>query len=281
MMPQSWSAAEVEATVRDYMEMLSLELHGRPFNKRERNERLRRQLDERSQGAVEFKHQNISAVLIELGMPYIAGYKPRRNVQKRLREAVRKHVSSAHLQRLVERDVEAKAAPIDVNDPLGILVEPPQRRSDPLVVRDKEWALPSGSELVDYLLREERNRSLGDAGEALVLKYEQARLRKAGRDHLARNVEQVSKTVGDRAGYDIHSYEKDGRDRFVEVKTTRYGKFTPFFISAPEVRFSEENAGKYHLYRLFEYRDNPGLFVLPGDICTHVHLQATTYRARF
>ena len=54
---------------------------------------------------------------------------------------------------------------------------------------------------------------------------------RAGKDWLARNIEQVSKTVGDHAGYDIRSYHADGRDRFIKVKTTRYGRYTPFYIS--------------------------------------------------
>lgn len=52
-------------------------------------------------------------------------------------------------------------------------------------------------------------------------------------------------------------------------------------ISAGEVRFSEANADAYRLYRLFEFRQSPGLFQLHGDVGSHVHLQAINYRARF
>ena len=89
------------------------------------------------------------------------------------------------------------------------------------------------------------------------MEYERTRLVQAGKDHLARNIEQVSKTHGDQAGYDIRSYEVTGRDRFVEVKTTRYGKLTPFYISEGEVRFSGANLDAYHLYRLFNFRKGP------------------------
>ena len=85
--------------------------------------------------------------------------------------------------------------------------------------------------------------------------YERLRLERAGKDHLARNIEQVSKTMGDRAGYDIRSYHTDGRDRFIEVKTTRYGRYTPFYISEGEVRFSKAHADCYHLYRVFGYQE--------------------------
>ena len=167
-----------------------------------------------------------------------------------------------------------------VDDPLALKVVDAPQRKVPQEVRDDEGWTPSDSAVpVDYLRREERNRSLGDAGEALVMAYEQARLRDAGRDHLAGKVEQVSKTKGDRAGYDIHSYEPNGRDRLVEVKTTRYGQYTPFYISASEVKFSATYWDKYHLYRLFEFRKEPKLFVLPGNVSTNVNLEAVNFRA--
>lgn len=50
-----WSRAEVEATVLEYVDMLTLELAGESFNKRERNERLRERLDDRSRQAVEYR----------------------------------------------------------------------------------------------------------------------------------------------------------------------------------------------------------------------------------
>ena len=113
------------------------------------------------------------------------------------------------------------------------------------------------------------------------MNYERLRLERAGKGHLARNIEQVSKTVGDHADYDIRSYHADGRDRFIEVKTTRYGRYTPFYISEGEVRFSKAHADSYHLYRVFGFRKSPQLFTLPGEVGQHVRLQATTYRAQF
>ena len=75
--------------------------------------------------------------------------------------------------------------------------------------------------------------------------------------------------------------QETGRDRFVEVKTTRYGKRTPFYISAGEIRFSKANSDAYLLYRVFAFRERPKLFTLPGDVEGHVTLRATNYRAHF
>ena len=277
---RDWSRQEVDATVRDYFDMLASELLGEPFNKAASNRALRARLDNRTRGAVERKHQNISAVLIELGFPYINGYKPLVNIQSMLRDVVHEHLSS--LENLVKADVEAHQIRFAVDDLLSIGVDSPV--PTPASVREApvDYVVPSRRfPTINYLQMEALNRSLGDAGEALVMEFERARLLHEGKDRLARNVEHVSKTVGDRAGFDIRSYEVSGRDRFIEVKTTRYGKLTPFYISSGEVRFSEANANAYHLYRLFEFRQTPRLFQLPGDIGRHVHLQPINYRARF
>ena len=82
-MPETWSPAEVAATVADYLDMLELELRHAPYNKRDHNRNLLQQLNGRSAGAIEFKHCNISAVLNELGYPSIDGYKPRDNFHAR------------------------------------------------------------------------------------------------------------------------------------------------------------------------------------------------------
>ena len=280
MPPRDWRRAEVEATVRDYLDMLACELRGETFNKAARNRALRRRLNDRSRGAVERKHQNVSAVLIALGFPYIDGYKPLGNVQELLREIVREHAPK--LTALVARDVEERQQPVAPEDLLGILVDPPEPIVPGVRQPRPEYAVPGRTTgAVDYLRREASNRSLGDAGEALVMNYERLRLERAGKDRLARNIEQVSKTVGDHAGYDIRSYHADGRDRFIEVKTTRYGRYTPFYISAGELRFSEAHSDSYHLYRVFGFRKSPQLFTLPGEVGEHVRLEATTYRAQF
>jgi len=81
-MNKHWSDSEVEAAVADYFRMLRLELTGQKYNKTNHRRALIEQLDNRSEGSVELKHQNISAVLIEMGIPYLDGYKPRFNYQR-------------------------------------------------------------------------------------------------------------------------------------------------------------------------------------------------------
>ena len=280
MPSRDWSRSEVEATVRDYLDMLARELRGEGFIKAAHNRALCERLDGRSRGAVERKHQNISAVLIALGFPSIDGYKPLGNVQALLRDVVRGH--QPELANLFAAEVEEPQSPVPLDDVLSILVDPPQPTIPEMHQPRLEYAIPGPERgAVDYLRQEARNRSLGDAGEAIVMDYERLRLQRAGKEHLARTIEQVSKTVGDRAGYDIRSYDASGRDQFIEVKTTRYGRHTPFYISDGEVRFSKAHAESYQLYRVFGFRKRPRLFTLPGEVGRHVRLQAISYRAHF
>ena len=76
-----WSRVEVEAIVADYLQMLTLELAGQSCNKTAHRQALLQKIPSRNAGAIEFKHANISAAMIDLGFPYIRGYQPRSNYQ--------------------------------------------------------------------------------------------------------------------------------------------------------------------------------------------------------
>lgn len=68
--------------------MLADDVFGRPYSKAEHRRTLLSLLNGRSEGSIEFKHQNISAVLKGLGEDWIPGYKPAFNFQMSLVDAV-------------------------------------------------------------------------------------------------------------------------------------------------------------------------------------------------
>ena len=86
-MANGWTRDEIEATVADYFAMLQTELSGKPYSNAEHNRGLQRRMG-RNKSSIEFKHQNISAVLVNFRQPFIAGYLPRQNYQKLLEQAV-------------------------------------------------------------------------------------------------------------------------------------------------------------------------------------------------
>jgi len=276
-----WSREEVEAIVADYFHMLTQELAGQQFNKTAHRSALQKKLNNRSDGSIERKHQNISAVLIELGCPYISGYKPLSNYQSLLYEVVGNRLADDRLfdQAAISATEQPAMAPLP--EYFTRLIEPPPvttRTTEPAVAPyiRKEAGLRR-----DYLDREARNRSLGAAGEIFVVEFERYRLHAAGAKQLSERVEHVAKTKGDGLGYDILSFEANGRERFIEVKTTAFGKETPFYISRNEVEFSKSFSNQFHLYRLFEFRRKPRMFDLEGDVQQLCRLEAMSFIARF
>jgi hypothetical protein len=277
----AWSVQEARLAVEDYFSMLRDELRGVGYNKADHRRRLIPRLDGRSDGSVERKHQNISAVLIELGLPYIDGYKPLGNYQRMLKDSVAAYVERhpQELERLAEiaDGMEATSSPnLDFD---SVLVEPPEY----LPGQEEEEDAPSIPEIVrrlDFTARDARNRRLGRSGEQFVLGFEEARLARAGRKDLAGRIEWVSESRGDGAGYDIASFDVDGRDRLIEVKTTNYGRSFPFLVTRNELSVSKAREN-YSLYRVFDFRRAPRMFVLPGAISAHCRLEPTAYRASF
>jgi hypothetical protein len=148
-------------------------------------------------------------------------------------------------------------------------------------VREAEPAYARPAVKRDYLAREASNRSLGRAGELFALDFERWRLSQLGAGQLAERVKHVSEVDGDGLGHDIQSFEMDGSERFIEVKTTAFGDLTPFFVSANELQFAAVTGERFRLYRLFDFRSAPRLFELVGPIDRHCRLDPASYRASF
>jgi hypothetical protein len=272
-----WSRIEVEAIVDDYMSMLASELAGTPYNKAAHRRALRQVLTKRSDQSIEFKHANLSAALLDAGFPYIVGYKPRSNYQQLIVEVLADRLSQGRqLHELAAADAERPIAVPEVDDILAVLIAKPPRSILPLGVSE---SLPAFGLKANYIEREARNRSLGHAGELFVLNYERARLIALGKESLAGKIEHTSQVRGDHEGFDILSFDEAGGEQFIEVKTTKYGIDTPFFVTRNEVATSDRRAVGYHVYRLFGFRLSPRLYVLPGAISASCHLSAATFLA--
>jgi hypothetical protein len=280
-MSASWTSEEVEATVADYLHMLTLELAGQEYNKSGHRKSLKQKLHDRSDAAIELKHQNISAVLLELGCPWISGYKPRSNYQGLLFDVVEARVSGNALFDQVAINAAQQPATVPLLPPVEQLMESPPE----LKRSAKEVLAPYVRREIgfkrDYLEREARNASLGTAGEQFVLQFETARLFRLGKKDLSDKVEHVSASKGDGLGFDVLSFETTGKERFIEVKTTSFAKETPFFVSKNEVAFSQAFAPQYQLYRLFEFRKSPRMFALSGAVSSNCILDPVSYVARF
>ncbi|MDT4819618.1 hypothetical protein FQZ97_527390 [compost metagenome] len=277
---EDWTEDEVQSTVADYFEMLRLEADGLAYKKSEHNEALRKQLNGRSKASVELKHQNISAVLDGLRLPFIQGYKPRGNSQLLLRKAVQEYVirHSTLIGKIVDALEEVKTPAQKTYS--AVLVESPvkeeaQKLAVPAPGRQR---LPRK---LDYAARDEANRKLGRSGEQWVIGYEQHRLMELGYAELFQRLEWISDTRGDGVGYDILSFEDQDRHRFIEVKTTNGGMANSFILSHNELEFSREMEEQFYLYRVFQLSNDPKLFILKGDLSKQLYLKPLDFRASF
>lgn len=217
--------------------------------------------------------------MIDFGFPNIRGYQARSNYQTLLAQVVSERVGSNQIleQAALSAVQQPAIAPVH-SDFVKVKCDAPMRRHK-VSERTTEFIFRALKR--DYLQREATNASLGWAGEQFVVGYERWRLTQLGQHQLADRVEHVSDTKGDGLGYDVLSFDPSGQERLIEVKTTTFGKETPFFVSRGELALSKQAREQFHLYRLFEFRAEPKLFDLPGQLDTHCDLDPVTYRATF
>ncbi len=270
-MSRAWSQQENDRVVADYFAMLAHQMAGRGYNKAEHRRRLAPQLANRSKGAIEFKHQNISAVLQTLGVTRIDGYRPAQNYQQALVEAV-----GRWLARNPALPEPAWQTCLDIPDRLETGPPPTRRNREPPTLK----GMLGLAHTVDMAGRDERNRALGQAGEKLALAHERASLYDAGRGDLADRVRWVSQLDGDGAGYDIASFEPDGRSRLLEVKTTCGWEYAPFHITRNELTVSRQRRDEWRLLRIWDVLQRPRAFELAPPLEAHVLLTPTTFLAR-
>jgi hypothetical protein len=277
MSSEAWTDAENDLIVADYFAMLADDAAGRPYNKAAHRRQLLPRLNDRSDGSVEFKHQNISAVLKGLGEVWITGYRPAFNFQTSLVDAVarwlamnpdwvHRSLSSPAL------DGMAEAAQLWVGPAPTLTNQPPPDELEQMLHIARKF---------DVAARDERNRALGKAGEERVLKHERETLTEAGREDLAQQIRWVSEEDGDGAGYDIASFDADGRQRLIEVKTTNGWERTPFHISRNELSVADERREEWCLFRLWNFARTPKAFELRPPLDAHVSLTATSFQASF
>ena len=282
MAGEDWTTPEIDDAVADYFAMLAEDIAGRSYNKAAHNRGLQQRIG-RGRGSIEFKHQNISAVLLGLGQPWIPGYKPAANFQNALVDGVLRWLDRnenwlappANQSRL--RD---PAATNWIGPPTERLLEfgpIPSQRNEPSPV-DAEFMAKIGLKY-DVAERDARNRALGKAGEERVLAHERERLASAGRADLARKVRWTSAEDGDGYGYDISSFEADGSERLLEVKTTNGWERTPFHISANELAVADERRDHWHLIRLWDFARQPRVFALRPPLSAHADLSPTSFLA--
>ncbi len=276
-MAGDWTDEQNDAIVADYFAMLADDIAGRSYSKAEHNRLLQVRIG-RPRGSIEYKHQNISAVLLGLGETWIPGYKPAFNFQASLADVVKRWLDlhPAWLAPVARPGPNRMPAAFGEESILWIGPPPTQSNQPPPIELEQMTAI---ARKYDVAERDARNRTLGRAGEERVLAHEYANLRAAGRTDLANRIRWTSNVDGDGAGYDIESFETAGNSRLIEVKTTNGWERTPFHITRNELQVAEARREDWRLVRLWNFAREPRAFELRPPLEAHVSLMATSYQA--
>jgi uncharacterized protein DUF3883 len=268
---KDWTDGELDLIVADYFSMLDFEIRRSPYDKTRHRQALM-SLINRSNSSIEFKHHNISAVLQQLDLPWIDGYKPRAHFQKAIISAIDRYLS----QHPTAQHPETLASGFAERPQL--FIEPPPKL-EPKALRP---------EMVQRLVRkfnpaerDFRNRKLGFDGEEMVFRFELQRLRQLDRPDLAKKIRWISREEGDGAGYDILSFDHRGEERFLEVKTTVGSQTAPFYLTRNELSFSKERPQEFRICRLYDFSKTPKMFELAPPLEKLVRLEPLSFEASF
>jgi hypothetical protein len=134
-----------------------------------------------------------------------------------------------------------------------------------------------GGAIIDWEKKNKTAKDLGNKGEELVKQREVEALTKCGRRDLALRVVVQDK---DGKGYDVSSFFDDGREKFIEVKTTNGNAQTAFHLSANEHAYLRTRNSGFVIYRVYNYDEHNNFgefFEISGDIESQLLLSPTQY----
>lgn len=134
--------------------------------------------------------------------------------------------------------------------------------------------------IVNFIQNNIENKRIGDLGELWVLKYEIKKLQEKGQKKLVNKIKHTAKDEGDGTGFDIQSFNTNGQKIYIEVKTTKGKKNSPFYITRTELEKSKIEKENFYLYRLYNYdedNETADLLIIKGDL-TNLCEFPTTYK---
>jgi transglutaminase-like putative cysteine protease len=112
-----------------------------------------------------------------------------------------------------------------------------------------------------------------------VVAFERDRLRRAGREDLANDVRWVSDLDGDGFGYDVKSFEPDGKERLLEIKTTCGHERTAFWLTRREIDVAAERSETYRIRRVFHFRNRAQMFEISPPLDGTLSIAPVAFQA--
>ena len=156
--------------------------------------------------------------------------------------------------------------------------------SDEQIKERKEKSRKFAARKIDFNTINKFHSVLGDFGEIFALKWERNRLIDLGVTfNVLDEVVHFSKAFGDGAGYDILSRKDNGYELLhIEVKTTKGGLDTPFYMSENERAFIEEYKENTLIYRVYNYNQETDVgeheIIIYEDLVTKYNFNPVNYK---
>lgn len=109
-----------------------------------------------------------------------------------------------------------------------------------------------------------KRKMTGLKGEEIAVVIEQEFFESIGRKDLAQKVRHVSAEDGDGLGYDVLSFFENGKEKYIEVKSTTTSLSSPFYLSRNELGFLNEHNEDAFIYRVLVSDDTPQIMSYSG-----------------
>ncbi|MCG8436311.1 MAG: DUF3883 domain-containing protein [Gammaproteobacteria bacterium] len=251
------------ALVTSYFEILQKDITDQVSKKmqiaKENEEKLQSITDEERKQY----YQQISALLMEIGMPFLDEYRPINGSSSALELALKhfleKNLKAISAMRKVSMHND-KAVPDELEDSKMHWVAPPK----PLDYRINGMpkALAALHADFDFRAHEYQDTSLYKDAVKFAFAYEKRRLQEVGMKNAASEIERVDDALRELTGYDIASYNDDGSERHILVKPTYYGLYFPFYLTTAELEFAKQSKGDLFIYRIVNFATTRKLFVM-------------------
>ncbi|MGD8688779.1 MAG: DUF3883 domain-containing protein, partial [Gammaproteobacteria bacterium] len=244
-------------------------------------QRLRERFSERNPDDLRLAAREVSTILCEMGLPFLASFPPVAGHSPTLARAVEGFVGTNPdwVDRLwLPFDSASADLPDRLVDPKAVHQPAPEREKGQDVWTPRRSEASGG--YADFVLREASDWGLQAAGVRFALAFESARLRDLGAADRAEAIEVASGVGQAGLGYDLKVPEPGGGHRLISVKTTSYGARFPFLVSTAELACSHSNREAFHLYRVYDFARSPRLFILQGPLGDTLLMEQALIRAR-
>lgn len=139
---------------------------------------------------------------------------------------------------------------------------------------------------VNWLEIAKMREGIGEAGEQIVLDYEIQKMKRLNKIELIPEIEHSSKVKGDGLGFDIRSFDEQGEEIFIEVKSTSGGLKNDIFFTRNELSVMSQLKEKYYLYRVYNLdieNESAEILIFKGknDIDEYFKFTQETVRAKY